>query len=180
MRDAVPEFASRVDDHIAVYGEVLPHVLVADLGQFVVTAHERGDRDLEQRALTLLDRALRDGDPDVQYAVAASFVEGVGSEHPRWAATWPRDLGWQFRKSRDRSGRRIVAWVVSVPLGLVVLSALNYFVLPTLDSSDVRSTLWWAWVGGVFIIVAALVTVTAYTLIVDGRSGLRLWRRRAA
>ena len=92
---AVPDFGPMIDEHVASYGELLPHVLFGDLTRFVLAGHERGDRDLERRSLSFLDRALREGDEEVRNLVQVSFVENVGTWEPAqqaFVAAWPDAL----------------------------------------------------------------------------------------
>lgn len=106
LREAVPEFGSTIDDHVTFYGELLPHVLFGDLTRFVISAHERGDLDIERRSLVVLDLAFRDGDESVQNIVAVSFVENVGPWDPARAtfiATWPEALRIEAERQRDWS-----------------------------------------------------------------------------
>jgi hypothetical protein len=95
LRLAVPEFGPAVDEHVAEYDEVLQHVLFGDLTRFVLAAHERGDREVEERCLGFLDRAVRDGDDEVKNLVLVSFVENIQPWDPSRAdfiGSWPSAL----------------------------------------------------------------------------------------
>lgn len=95
LRAEVPELGPVINDHIAMFGEVLPHVLIGDVTRFVVAAHSEGRSEVEDRCLRLLDRALRQGDDDVVNLVAVSFVENTApwEEATRiWATSWPSGL----------------------------------------------------------------------------------------
>lgn len=84
---AVPEFSEALDEHLEdTGGEVLPHLLFGDLTRFVITAHDKGSGELVQRTLRFLERAIRDGDQDVQDVVAASFIENIGVWEPAMAS----------------------------------------------------------------------------------------------
>ena len=101
---AVPEFRPVLDEHVADFDEVLPHVLFGDLTRFVLAAHERGDTALVSRSLEWLDRALRGGDERVQNVVAVSFVENVGvwdEALDEFVASWPAALREEARSQRD-------------------------------------------------------------------------------
>jgi hypothetical protein len=104
LRAVVPEFGPTIDEHVAEYDEVLAHVLFGDLTRFVLAAHERGDTDLEQRSLSFLERALREGDEQVQNLVAVSFVENVGPREQAqrdFIAAWPDALRMEAERQRD-------------------------------------------------------------------------------
>lgn len=105
LRTAVPEFGEIIDEHLVDYeGELLPHVLFGDLTRFVLAANERGDHDVVARSLTFLDRALRDGDPDVENLVAVSFVENNEPwDAQAWTfiSTWPEALLAEAQRQRD-------------------------------------------------------------------------------
>lgn len=88
--------ASRlVADHRADNDVVLLHLLMSDLLRLCVSDFHDGSGDLSQRLLDLLDRALSDGDDELQNAVLFSFVEHAGfgaGETKDFLATWPARL----------------------------------------------------------------------------------------
>jgi|GEM_PF-1503812 len=92
----VPEAGGVVSEHLSDQeGELLLHLLMADLLRFTVQAFHAGQSDVALRALEFVDRSLREGDEAVVNAVAVSFVENVGfgeGETPAFLATWPRGL----------------------------------------------------------------------------------------
>jgi hypothetical protein len=92
----VPEAGGVVSDHLSDQnGELLLHVLMADLLRFTVQAFHAGQSDVVMRVLGFVDRALDEGDEAVETAVAVSFVENVGvgeGETPAFLAVWPRGL----------------------------------------------------------------------------------------
>ena len=95
LSTAVPEFQSVIDDHLAFNGEILDHLLFADLARFVLEAHATGQPELVDRILSWLDLALRTGDDAVQNLVSVSFVEnipGFESENLPFIETWPPAL----------------------------------------------------------------------------------------
>jgi hypothetical protein len=103
LLDAVPEFRSAVEEHVADHGEVLPHVLFADLTRFVLVAQEAGDQQLVLRVLRHLDSEMRLGDEKVQELVAVSFVENVGPWEDAMSeviGTWPVALRQEAERQR--------------------------------------------------------------------------------
>lgn len=56
-------------------GEVLLHLLVADVRRLTLRAFETVDRGLLRRCLEVMDASLREGDVPLRNAVAVSFVE---------------------------------------------------------------------------------------------------------
>jgi len=91
----LPETQRIVDEHIQFYEELLLHVLVADLLRYAIALFEGGDTENLHCLLAVMDRAMREGDPDVENAVAVSFVENTGwwdcATQP-FIATWPAAL----------------------------------------------------------------------------------------
>lgn len=99
----VPEARLVVDDHVGDYGELLLHLLVADLRRMAMAMFEQGQPDSLDRLLVVLDRALTEGDDSVENAVAVSFVEGTGSWDPDMAAfmsAWPAGLTEEAERQR--------------------------------------------------------------------------------
>jgi hypothetical protein len=92
----VPEAGGVVSEHLSDQeGELLLHLLMADLLRFTVQAFKAGQTDVALHALGFVDRSLREGDEAVVNAVAVSFVENVGfgeDETPAFLAAWPRGL----------------------------------------------------------------------------------------
>lgn len=92
----VPEAEGVVSEHLSDQnGELLLHLLMADLLRFTVQAFHTGQPDVVLRALAFMDRALLAGDDAVENAVAVSFVENVGfgeGETPAFLAVWPPGL----------------------------------------------------------------------------------------
>ena len=92
----VPEAGGVVSEHLSDQeGELLLHLLMADLLRFTVQAFHAGQSDLTLRTLEFVDSSLREGDEAVVNAVAVSFVENVGfgeGETPAFLAAWPRGL----------------------------------------------------------------------------------------
>ncbi|MDQ3643705.1 MAG: hypothetical protein M3450_20120 [Actinomycetota bacterium] len=101
------ETRALVDEHLKDhYGEVLLHLLIGDLRRFLLAAFKQGDERVLQRCLDHLDLALRDGDSEVENAVAVSFVEATGWWDPSMRAfidTWPPAL--RAEADRQEAGR---------------------------------------------------------------------------
>ncbi|HEX4015135.1 MAG TPA: hypothetical protein VHX15_00220, partial [Frankiaceae bacterium] len=90
-----PDFAAALEDHMAIYGMLLPHVLFGDLTRFVMDAHDSGDLQLAARCLAFLDEALRTGDEDTKNLVTVSFVENVdpwNEASQPFIDSWPKAL----------------------------------------------------------------------------------------
>ena len=69
-----PELASLLQEHIADYDEILPHVFMADVARYVLT-EERG----RVQIVSHLDGSLRDQGNDIQNLIAVSFVENLAT-----------------------------------------------------------------------------------------------------
>jgi hypothetical protein len=96
LQAAVPEVGPVVSEHLDDQGgELLLHLLMADLLRYAAAGFHAGDQEVVQRLLAFVDRALIDGDDPVANAVAVSFVEDVGyggGETRSFIATWPAGL----------------------------------------------------------------------------------------
>ncbi len=93
-----------LDEHIDTYGEVLSHILFGDLTRFVLQAYKEGDKALVERCLIFLDKALTDGDAEVQNLVAVSFVENTDPRDQAsqlFISTWPEHLRAEAERQRD-------------------------------------------------------------------------------
>lgn len=89
--EACPSFAAHVQEHIADNGEILPHVLMEDVGRLIGGLFT-GSTNLvvgpptegEARAvLAVLDDAMASRDDTVENVVAVSFIEHLWLE-PYW------------------------------------------------------------------------------------------------
>ena len=77
---AVPDLAPVVDEHLAdSEGELLLHLLVADVLRFSSGAIGSGDQATASRVLTFMSAAFENADGKVRNAIAVSFVEHVGA-----------------------------------------------------------------------------------------------------
>ena len=95
LRELGPGPRSVVDVHLRDHGEVLLHLLAADLRRLLLISFEQGDDELLNRSLALVDRALQTGDEKLRNAVAVSFVEDTGWWEPSMRAfieSWPPGL----------------------------------------------------------------------------------------
>jgi hypothetical protein len=79
LRNAVPGFDRVFDDHLRRHGELVPHLLMADLVRFLageVRIHGSRSRALRP-AMALLERGMGSEDPRLQQLLAVSFVENL-------------------------------------------------------------------------------------------------------
>ena len=92
VESASPSFGRAVAEHVAYYGELLSHVLMADLLRHVGSHFQRGDNapsEAEVRAtLALLDAAIVSGNEETANAIAVSFCEHIQTE-PFFDELWP-------------------------------------------------------------------------------------------
>jgi hypothetical protein len=106
LEEQVPEARPVLAEHLEDQeGELLLHLLLADLLRLAVQRFHSDERDVADRCLLLVDRALREGDEYVQNAVAVSFVENVGvfpGETDDFIASWPQGL-LNEKASQDRT-----------------------------------------------------------------------------
>lgn len=93
---AVPEAAETVRDHLDDQdGQLLIHILMADLLRLTLRVFDEGQTDLARRVLGFVDRCLNEGDESVRNAVRVSFVEGYGygpDEPEELLSLWPAGL----------------------------------------------------------------------------------------
>lgn len=97
-----------VDDHLLEYdGDMLLHLLVADVRRWCVEAFQSGEYEELHRCLEAMALAIVSDDNYVQNAVAVSFVEDT----PLWDASmepfmavWPAALRAEAARQRSWSG----------------------------------------------------------------------------
>ena len=65
---------------------------MSDIQRFLCSALGAGDRELAAQGLTLLGRALMDGDEHVDTAVAVSFVKDSWDAPSEFIESWPTTL----------------------------------------------------------------------------------------
>jgi hypothetical protein len=83
-----PLFEERLADN---FGEVLPHLLVADITRYIIDMSRDPVSDKEVRSLLgVLESEFATGDEDVQELLAVSFLENL-PESPQ--------VGYELRKS---------------------------------------------------------------------------------
>jgi hypothetical protein len=80
---AVPATREILTDHIACNGELLPHLLMADLRQFLVYLLAADDRRTISDFLSEIERLASSDDAGVRDVVDMSFVEGLVLGDPR-------------------------------------------------------------------------------------------------
>jgi len=106
--EAAPSFQPIRDEHLQSHGELLPHVLLGDLrdylgrafGQHSAPDPARPSMSEVRAILGLLDLALSRKHPLTENAIAVSFVEGLEAE-PHFASLEPL-LGPELRAERAR------------------------------------------------------------------------------
>ena len=96
LLSAVPEATGMVREHLDDQdGELLLHLLMADLLRFGVAAFESARTGEALRILHFVERCLAEGDEYVTNAVQVSFVENYGygrNEPVSFLAIWPATL----------------------------------------------------------------------------------------
>ncbi len=102
---SVPELQPTVDQHFEDgLGELLLHLLMADVLRFTKHAFESGSTDEADRVLGFVATALGAGDESVVNAVQVSFVEDArwwSDDAQAFIAIWPEEL----RAEADRQRR---------------------------------------------------------------------------
>lgn len=104
LREAGPEVTAIIDENLAAQaGEILLHPLVADLRRLAINLFELEDSDDLDRLLAALGQGLTEGDPEVENAVAVSFVEDTGwwdQSMSAFIAAWPSGLRAEVERQR--------------------------------------------------------------------------------
>ena len=96
----LPEATSLVQEHLNdCSGDVLLHLLVADVGRLCRGTWQAGERDTPRRALNFLDYALLHGGEHVVNAIVVSFVENELDE--AFIAEWPAGLQAELQRQRQ-------------------------------------------------------------------------------
>ena len=82
----IPEFKPIYDEHIADYDEILPHVLMGAFTRFLFDAYKKSKspdangeayKQVVERSLNLMERAMGNGDLGVQNLISVSFLENL-------------------------------------------------------------------------------------------------------
>lgn len=96
LATAVPESADLVSDHLVEQnGELLLHLLMAELQRMTVSTFQAGQIEVTDRLLALVARCLHEGDDSVVNAVLVSFIEDFGvhpGESNDLLERWPSNL----------------------------------------------------------------------------------------
>jgi hypothetical protein len=104
LRVGVPEVAAVIDEHLDDNeGELLIHLLMADLERFCVSAFAAGAAEGSRRCLDAVAVALATGDDHLRNAVEVSFVEHAWDERREFLATWPEPLLTEWREQQASS-----------------------------------------------------------------------------
>lgn len=106
LLEAAPEVQPLLDEHLADFDEVLPHLLVARVRDMTIEAFDGGDHELASRIVDVLDEGLRIGDESVENAVAVSFVGDTPLWDParkRFINSWPQGLRDEAERQRKRN-----------------------------------------------------------------------------
>lgn len=69
------ELAPLLQEHVADYDEILPHVFMGDVTRYVLSGTPQ-----REELLRHLNDALRNGGEEIQNLIAVSFVENLESE----------------------------------------------------------------------------------------------------
>lgn len=105
LTSRVPESSTTLREHLAEQeGELLLHLLVADLRRLALAWFEEGNTEALARLLDVLDTALREGDEYVENAIAVSFVEDLGWWEPDmqpFITTLPGELANEVERLRN-------------------------------------------------------------------------------
>jgi hypothetical protein len=101
----VPEAEATVREHTDD-DELLPHLLVADLRRLAIRWWREGRNEPLERLVRVIEVGLREGDEQVENAVAVSFVEDTGwweeSTQP-FIARWHAGLAEELERQRRAS-----------------------------------------------------------------------------
>lgn len=82
----IPEFKPIYDEHIADNDEVLPHVLMGTFTRFLFDSYKKSKspdangeacKQVVDRSLNLMERAMGNGDLGVQNLISVSFLENL-------------------------------------------------------------------------------------------------------
>jgi hypothetical protein len=102
-----PEARPVVEEHLHDHGEILLHLVVADVLRLAIAMFDGGETEPLNRCLGAVSTGLTDGDEYVQNAISVSFVEDT----PWWdeqmfpfMAVWPKALQAEAEMWRLASG----------------------------------------------------------------------------
>lgn len=82
LRTDIPGFGRIYDQHVSYYHQVLPHVLLGDLTQYLksVVRTQGAERGALDQAMGLLERGMGSADMKLQELVAVSFLARIESD----------------------------------------------------------------------------------------------------
>lgn len=91
LRHQVPELESLFGEHIVDYDEILPHVLMSDVAKFAEEMDAKAAQgsiratEVLSHLLNLLEDGMHNGDETTKELIAASFLENLDRDNPRFA-----------------------------------------------------------------------------------------------
>jgi hypothetical protein len=98
----VPSTRAVIQEHLADQdGELLLHLVMADVLRFALVAFQRGDAPTANAVVAAVDEALRTGDDALVNAVQVSFVEITGpwdAKAQGFIPTWPEALAAEAQR----------------------------------------------------------------------------------
>lgn len=86
LTSAVPQLKGLLTQHVAEYGELLPHVYMGEVSRFTVEQHHqsaagaRGPRSVLEELFATIERADTEGSEDVKELISVSFLENIAEE----------------------------------------------------------------------------------------------------
>lgn len=104
-----PEALPLVDEHVRDHGEILLHLVAADVLRLATAMFNAGATEALNRCLGVVAAGLTDGDAYVQNAISVSFVEDTpwwDEQMATFMAAWPEALRAEaetYRIARDGS-----------------------------------------------------------------------------
>jgi hypothetical protein len=107
LRQQVPEIEGLYEGHHEDNDALLPHVFMADIARFAERMDARAAQGSRQakgvvdRLLEHLERAIAEGDQRVKDLIAASFVETLDRDRPRFEGFTSR-FGVELRAALER------------------------------------------------------------------------------
>lgn len=102
----VPELSSRLSEHLSDYDELLPHVFMGAVTQFVMELNSQASKNpganaadglVVDRIVACLERGMKTGDERVQELIGVSFLENLDQTDPYYPVLRQR-LGEKLRK----------------------------------------------------------------------------------
>lgn len=107
LMERVPEAQATVQRHLEDNGgELLLHLLTADLRRLAIRWLEHRRYEPLGRLLQVVESGLQEGDEDVENAIAVAFIEDTGWWDPKtepFIAMWPAGLLDELERQRRTS-----------------------------------------------------------------------------